>query len=293
MENLRTIRDRSRTIDRIIKATSALKMATAMKLVKTSGRNKYAKTASGYLFFMLQKAIRKGMFCDLEVVTDLMAEGPRLLVALFPDQGFCGSFVQSLQYRTIQEGKNADKIIMIGKKVPIIAGADTLKWEARSDIDVSAAQLRSVIVDHWQNHGFRKVVVVGGVIKNALVQKAKVFDLVNFSDTGFFSKSPELELLSKDSGFRSLSDDNAELVEIDGPMSEIIIDLFERYIEKTLTYIVTEHIICELSARTIEMENSVRNAKDMFASLNILYNRTRQTKITQEIIEIVSSAESV
>jgi ATP synthase F1 gamma subunit len=41
------------------------------------------------------------------------------------------------------------------------------------------------------------------------------------------------------------------------------------------------------------MENASRNAKDMIGSLTLLYNRTRQAKITTELIEVVSGAEAL
>ena len=38
------------------------------------------------------------------------------------------------------------------------------------------------------------------------------------------------------------------------------------------------------------MENATNNAADMIESLNLTYNRARQSAITQEITEIVAGA---
>jgi F-type H+-transporting ATPase subunit gamma len=41
------------------------------------------------------------------------------------------------------------------------------------------------------------------------------------------------------------------------------------------------------------MENASNNARDMIAKLTLNYNKARQEKITTELIEIVSGAESL
>jgi len=41
------------------------------------------------------------------------------------------------------------------------------------------------------------------------------------------------------------------------------------------------------------MDNATRNAGDMINKLSLVYNRTRQAKITSELIEIISGAEAL
>lgn len=49
----------------------------------------------------------------------------------------------------------------------------------------------------------------------------------------------------------------------------------------------------EQSARMNAMENASKNAGEMIDSLTVIYNRARQAKITTELIEIISGAESL
>ncbi len=39
------------------------------------------------------------------------------------------------------------------------------------------------------------------------------------------------------------------------------------------------------------MDNATRNAKDMIDDLSLVYNRTRQAKITTELIEIIAGSQ--
>jgi len=41
------------------------------------------------------------------------------------------------------------------------------------------------------------------------------------------------------------------------------------------------------------MDNASKNAGDMITNLNLLYNRGRQAKITNELIDIITGASSL
>ncbi|MFQ5693117.1 MAG: F0F1 ATP synthase subunit gamma, partial [Nitrospinota bacterium] len=49
----------------------------------------------------------------------------------------------------------------------------------------------------------------------------------------------------------------------------------------------------EHGARMTAMDNATNNAAEMIGKLTLLYNRTRQAKITTEIIEVVSGADAL
>ena len=49
----------------------------------------------------------------------------------------------------------------------------------------------------------------------------------------------------------------------------------------------------EHGARMTAMDNATRNADDMIDDLTMTFNRTRQARITSELIEIISGAEAV
>jgi F-type H+-transporting ATPase subunit gamma len=52
-------------------------------------------------------------------------------------------------------------------------------------------------------------------------------------------------------------------------------------------------ILCEDSARMVAMDSATQNSKKMLRDLELLYNRSRQTLITNELIEIISGAEVI
>jgi F-type H+-transporting ATPase subunit gamma len=74
---------------------------------------------------------------------------------------------------------------------------------------------------------------------------------------------------------------------------EILAELLPRNMAVQIYRALLENAASEQGARMSAMDNATRNAGDMIDKLNIVYNRTRQAKITSELIEIISGAEAV
>jgi len=78
------------------------------------------------------------------------------------------------------------------------------------------------------------------------------------------------------------------------PEAKPILDrVLKRYIESQIYQAVVENIACEQSARMIAMKSASDNAGDLISDLELVYNKARQSAITQEISEIVSGASAV
>ena len=78
------------------------------------------------------------------------------------------------------------------------------------------------------------------------------------------------------------------------PDAKPILDtVLKRYIESQVYQAVVENIACEQSARMVAMKSASDNAGDLIGELELVYNKARQSAITQEISEIVSGASAV
>lgn len=78
------------------------------------------------------------------------------------------------------------------------------------------------------------------------------------------------------------------------PDAQALLDgLLARYIESQVYQGYAENKACEMAARMVAMKNATENAGQMIDDLQLLYNKARQTAITQELSEIVSGAAAV
>jgi len=57
-----------------------------------------------------------------------------------------------------------------------------------------------------------------------------------------------------------------------------------------LFWALAEGHACEQSARRNAMDNASKNAGDMITRFQILFNRTRQAVITNELVDIITGA---
>jgi len=75
--------------------------------------------------------------------------------------------------------------------------------------------------------------------------------------------------------------------------SEVTKDLYEYLLTSQLYYAFMDGAAAEQSSRMTAMENASKNAGEMIDSLTLKYNRARQTRITTELIEIISGASAL
>ncbi len=70
----------------------------------------------------------------------------------------------------------------------------------------------------------------------------------------------------------------------------ILEKILPRYLEFSIFKILLESAASENAARMTAMDSASKNAGEIIDSLNLIYNRARQARITKELIEIVSGA---
>ena len=74
---------------------------------------------------------------------------------------------------------------------------------------------------------------------------------------------------------------------------ELLEGLMTRYIESLIYHAVIENSACEQAAKMLAMKNATDNAGDLIDDLQLIYNKARQSAITQELSEIVSGAAAI
>lgn len=131
----------------------------------------------------------------------------------------------------------------------------------------------AMVTDLVLNQGFDRIEVIYNRFKNLLA----------------FETSKEIlyswKLLAP------LSNKQFSRYEIEGDgYSFVLQNLYEYRTATRFFHLFQENATSEQSARMNAMGNSSKNAAEMQDALKLLYNRTRQAKITTELIEIISGA---
>ena len=87
------------------------------------------------------------------------------------------------------------------------------------------------------------------------------------------------------------AEDQAEFLFEPSP-TEILNTLLPQYVENQVYTAMLDGFASEHAARMTAMDAATENAAEMIESLQLQYNRARQSAITSELIEIISGAEA-
>ncbi len=283
MENIQSIKNRIKTINNIQKAADAIKVISSIKLSNISRIDVESLKASieilnNTLSIVAAEALYFNELNDKHWIR--RNAGKKLLIILSVDQGFCGSFKQSLSDLAIDFiTKNKTCYVEVfGKKLPLVNSNIVIdnnierNIKSRYNLELFSNKLKELIFQYVTKYNVHEVYVVSGEYKSAMVQTTQCFKI--------------LPLTIKD--FRTFN-----TTEINTNRVQLIDYLLNRYLYTLCFDIVREHLLAELSVRVFAVDKTSKNADDMQRELTLLYNRTRQTKITQELTEIVSSSECV
>ena len=78
------------------------------------------------------------------------------------------------------------------------------------------------------------------------------------------------------------------------PADEEALDLIiPKYLSSIVYGALVEAVASENAARMQAMDSATSNADEMIGKLSLLYNRARQSSITQELTEIIAGAEAI
>ncbi|MBF0190062.1 MAG: F0F1 ATP synthase subunit gamma [Magnetococcales bacterium] len=294
MANLKSLRNRIRSVNNTRQITKAMKMVSAAKLRRSQERALATRPYSIRIRAMIQGL---ATLIPAENAPPLLArppEGPRkiLLVIYTADRGLCGSFNSSIIRATrarisqlTQQGHTVS-LTFVGRKAH-----DVLKRQYGAlTRDVHVGLTRQLTFESAER-----------IVANKLLAdfEAGLFDECHLLYNAFKSA------MTQELTWRQLipapvdpvvASDGEEVVA--SPLFEpdeetVLAALLPRNIAVQVFQALAESNAAEHAARMTAMDNAVRNAGEMLKKLSIKYNRTRQAAITTELMEIIGGSESL
>ncbi len=288
MASLREIKTRINSVKSTEKITNAMYMVSTSKMLSAVERVGNAKPYSAAL---------REFFAKIGKVTDY--ENPLLnqrkvnnigILVIGASRGFVGSLSTNLVLEIAQLLKdNPEKTISAitmhkkGRKIAENLGLEIDYHfpdfvEVPTSSDISA--VKKTLIDGFMGGKYDVVYLAySKFIKNG-VQKACVEKLLPLSST----------LSEQDSSTEEKREGEDFLYKFEPSPSAVLDVLIPEYFENQIYVSLLESIASEHSARMIAMKNATDNARDLNKNLTLFYNRTRQSVVTQELIEIISGS---
>ena len=285
---LRTLRNRIRSVENTKKITRAMEMVAASKLRRFQDMMVKARPYTEGLENLLKRltASETGLKQNHPFIQP-REEKNIAVVVMTSDTGLCGSYnndLAELSKKFIREKKNFNpKIIGVGKN-----GISSLKRASfdclASFTDIRASRveeilsgLKTQIEELFLSRKVDAVYVVYSHFKTLTSYKAMVEKILPL-ETPTASES-------------STKNTDHYIYE---PSAEILFQrLIPLFFEAKMRTVFLEAIVSEQIARMTAMNQATKNAKEMIDTLVLKRNKARQASITKELIEIVSGSKAL
>ncbi|KAK4484821.1 hypothetical protein RD792_007419 [Penstemon davidsonii] len=321
---LREIRERIESVKNTQKVTEAMKLVAAAKVRRAqeaviNGRP-FAETLVEVLYTINEQCQLDDVETPLTVIRPVKKVA---LVVITGDRGLCGGFnnlVLKMAESRIAELKNLGldyTVISIGRKGNgyfrrrVNMNVDRLiegdGFPTTKEAQVIADDVFSLFLSEEVDKvellysKFISLIKSNPVIHNLLPLSAKgeACDVngksVDASEDEFFrltTKKGKL-IVERENGKGMNKSKMLLNYQFEQDPANILDALMPLYLNSQILRALQESYASELAARMNAMSNATDNAVDLKKSLSMAYNRKRQEKITNELLEIVAGAEAL
>jgi len=289
MPNLSDLKNRIASVKSTRKITKAMQMVASAKL-----RRAQDAAQSGRPYAERFNSVMAGLAASVgsseggpKLLTGTGFDQTHLLVVMTAERGLCGGFNSNIVKlarmagkKLLAEGKTV-KVLTVGKK-----GRESLKRE-----------FANMLVDHVDLSDVKRIGYdnAAAIAHNVLSRfDAGEFDVAKifFSEFGSIVNQVPTELQVIPAKFKSTIEEGT-VYDYEPSQEGILAELLPRAVSTQIFTALLENAASEQGARMSAMDNATRNAGEMIDKLTIKYNRSRQAKITNELIEIISGAEAL
>ncbi len=272
--------------NRIKAVTTIKKMTHAMRLIAMST---HARLQEKQPFIQQYKNNISRLFASLHIydpswkspILTPKGEHHHLVIIVGSQKGMCGNFNENL-FRYFEKTQNKShpaskyEVIAVGEKA----------------VDY-CTQNKLHIINTFREFSTNNLQSIADAIASFLMDGQTPYNHVlifnNFPKT-FFVQKPCTNIIIPTDDITSEKDpiDLQDYVWEQTP-AELLNYLVHVYLKTSIEYSLFESLLAEQSARFISMDSSTRNAKDILEELQLEYNKTRQSKITRELAELMGS----
>ena len=279
MANIRTIRNRIRSVQNTAKVTRAMEMIAASKMRRSQQRltdsRPYADTISQIIGHITAQSGDLGD--DVHPLMEQREVRKIRVVHITPDRGLCGGLNGNLN-------RNLGRFVA-GLELPldsVIVGRKGRDFASRSGIEV-----RSLVMDIGDTPTLSDTQDISEVVIEDY-RSGKV-DEVYVSYSKFMSTVLQVPTIKKLLPVEPIEveDGNNSGYIYEPNANQVLDSLLPKFVEVQIYQAILENIGSEHSARMVAMSSATDSANEMIQDLTLLMNKVRQASITTEPLDIV------
>ena len=299
MPSLQSVRRKIDSVKKTQKITKAMKMVAAAKLKRTQNR---ILAARPYALKMRETIRNLSRRVNREAHPLLRKrEGAHrnvILTVVTSDRGLCGAFNANILRTAVNALKELEsrgvkaEVAVVGRK-----GRDFFRrrdWKVRREVVDIFEKLSfehgmvmgeefPAIVEYTEGR-IDAVYVIYNEFKSAIQQRVVVEQLLPFDWIVEITSAKDLD---------QVTDAVPGGYQYEPSEDELLKQLLHRNFHVQAYRVLLESSAAEQGARMAAMDGATRNAGELIKKLTTYYNKTRQSVITKELMDIVGGAEAL
>ena len=279
MESLQSIKRRMQSVQKTSKITAAMKLVSIVKLKHS--RDQFNKIQDYYKeFYSIVSAILNSVE-DLTFMNPVDKNAGTLYIVINSSLGLCGAYNNNVNKMINAQLKPKDKLILIGKKAFSFYRNHNHASQIMSQIDLADNQINlnevqaigDLALNDYKTGKVSKVVIAYTKFINAMTFEANTVQLLPI----------DKELMVK----KIASKLNLGRVEFLPDENELVNALIPSYLYTFVYGALLESKVCEFASRRNAMDTATNNANDLSEKYLLDFNKMRQAKITEDLIEMM------
>ena len=305
MESIQNIKKRLQSIHNINQITKAMELVAATKMRKSQ---EIALATRPYAYAVLNLLARLSEQKEIKLppLMEKRSIQNTLYLIVSSDKGLAGSF-NSAVFRAFEKfaiKEDPATIAVVGEKAYQYAQKRNLKVVKKfihfGDFTSpeETKPLADFLISGYLEKHWDRVIIFSMSFKSALRQEVLIRQIFPI-DLNEIKKTIE-EIIPETGKFAELATESRTLRTestqeyLIEPSPELVLrDLIPHLIAMQMYHLILEANASEHAARRLAMKNASDNARDLAEQLQLLYNKSRQAAITNEIIETTVAAESL
>ena len=280
--NMKDVKRRIKSVESTRQITKAMELVASSKLRRAKERALAAQPFFAAVYDTMADVSRDHVFSSIYTKKEVLKTV--LMVVIAGDRGLAGGFNNNVLKLALEKASEHKangykvKLMTIGKKA--------VEYFKKRDFEVldeypgiaeslnvyDSLDIAENVIARFRLGEFDRVELVYTTFVSALTQEPV-----------FLPVLPVKEMISG-------SGEKKSLMIYDPSPEEVFNGLIPQYISGILYAAIVDSFASEQAARRTAMESASDNADEMIANLSLMYNRARQSQITQELTEIASGS---
>jgi len=298
MANIRQLDKRRKSVKNVRKITRTMELIATARFKKAMDRAAAATDYTKRITSIVQDIAKSGTDVSHPLLTAHDSVDSMDMLVLTGNRGLCGGYngsvvrAATLRRSEIKKEIEAGQMRVSGKRgisALRFAGVPIEKTYTEFDDQPSfalVAKIADELIERYVTGKIDRVDVAYTKFLTISKQTVVVETLLPFAPIAPAANSAVANDAAKTSGVK---DDYEFLPSASGILEEVVPASFRARLFKCFL----DAAVSEQIARMIAMKSATENAGDIIKSLSRTYNRARQSKITQEIMEIIGGVEAL